>query len=104
MTGRVSGRPHRVEIWFVIIDGHMWVNSGGGRRSDWVKNLMADRRLEVEIGRDRWAAAATIRDDTTEHPARERLAARYQGWQPGQPLIHWATSSLLIQIEVEGGD
>ena len=33
-SGRVTKRPHKIEIWFTILDGAVWVNSGGGRRSD----------------------------------------------------------------------
>ena len=102
-TGRSSGRPHRIEIWFTIIDGSLWVNSGGGRRSDWVKNLIADPTLDVEIGGAHWSAIATVRQDAVGHPARERLAERYQHWQPGQALSEWATNSLLIEIEAVDG-
>lgn len=98
--GRRTGRPHRIEIWFTVIDGTVWVCSGGGRRSDWVANLDADPSLTVEIGGHAWTAAATLHDEIGDHPARERLAARYQGWQRGDPLSDWATGSLLVRIEV----
>lgn len=98
--GRLSGESHRIEIWFAIIDGVLWVNSGGGRRSDWVKNLIADPNLVVEIGEESWRAVATPQDEVGAHRARERLAERYQGWKHGQPLSDWATNSLLIRIDV----
>ena len=102
-TGRVSGESHCIEIWFAIVEGHIWVNSGGGRYSDWVRNLMVHPYLDVRIGRRRWEARARIRDDLVEHRARQRLAERYQGWEPGRPLSDWAANSLLIQIEVADG-
>lgn len=101
--GRVTGESHRIEIWFVIFDDAMWVNSGGSRRSDWVKNLISNPLLEVEIGDHQWSATATLLDESSPHPARQRLAARYQGWTPGEPLSDWATTSLLIRIEVRDG-
>lgn len=101
--GRVTGRQHRIEIWFAIVDGLLYVNSGGGDRSDWVKNLMANPALEVEVGNDRWQATTTVLDGVGEHVARQRLAERYQGWAPGRPLSLWATDSLLIEIRVLGG-
>lgn len=97
-VGRVSGRPHRIEIWFAIIDGSVWVNSGGRDRSDWVRNLIAEPRVEIEIGSDRWPADASVHHRLVDHPARRSLAARYQGWQPGQDLSAWATDSLLVEI------
>jgi len=102
-SGRVTGEPHRVEIWFAIVDGFLWVNSGGGRRSDWVKNLIRDPRLVIEVGKESWPATASLEDDMASHPARQRLAARYQGWRKGQPLSEWARTSLLIRIEAEFG-
>ncbi|MFV1991359.1 MAG: nitroreductase/quinone reductase family protein, partial [Acidimicrobiales bacterium] len=98
-TGRSTGRPHRIEIWFTIVDGSIWVNSGGRRDSDWVKNLMLVPAVEVEVGGDSWNAVATIRGDAVDHPARASLARRYQGWEPGTKLSDWAIDSLLIEIE-----
>ena len=99
--GRVTGRPHRIEIWFVVIGDSMWVLSGGGRSSDWVKNLIANPELLVEIGGERWIAQAVLHDEIGSHPARERLAERYQGWQRGAPLTEWALSSLLVSITTQ---
>jgi hypothetical protein len=38
-TGRISGRPHEIEIWFGINENSLYLLSGGGERSDWVKNI-----------------------------------------------------------------
>jgi hypothetical protein len=99
--GHLTGRTHRIEIWFVAHDGSVWVNAGARESSHWVQNLMADRRLELQIGSRRWSAVATIHPDLAEHPARRALAARYQGWEAPAPLSAWATDGLLVQIEPE---
>lgn len=101
-SGRVTGRPHRIEIWFVVVDGSVWVNSGGGHRADWVKNITRDPSITLEIGDQSWPARATPRTELSEHPARERLARRYQRWRPGEPLSDWARDSLLVEIVVSG--
>ena len=100
-TGRVSGHAHRIEIWFAVLDGRLYMAAGGRRGADWVRNVEADPAVTLEIGDERWAAAGTVLDDADDHPARARLAARYQGWRPGQPLSDWATSALLVGFEVE---
>ena len=46
-TGRVSGRPHTMEIWFGIDGSTLYMLPGGRDRSDWVKNLQ--RTLEVAL-------------------------------------------------------
>jgi deazaflavin-dependent oxidoreductase (nitroreductase family) len=48
--GRVTGRPHRIEIWFALEDSTLYMLSGGRERSDWVKNLRAEPSVMVEIG------------------------------------------------------
>ena len=50
-TGRVTGRPHEIEIWFALIPERrtLYMLSGGGDRSDWVKNLSRDPDVEVRI-------------------------------------------------------
>ncbi len=41
-TGRGSGRPHTIELWFALHDARVYLLSGGGERSDWVKNLQRE--------------------------------------------------------------
>ena len=49
-TGRVTGRPHPVEIWFALDGATLYLLSGGGRRSDWVRNLERHSEVSVRIG------------------------------------------------------
>ncbi len=97
-TGRATKQPHRIEIWFVTIDGTIFILSGGKTCSDWVKNLTRDPNVTVEIGSQRWHAVATIVDPSERHPARGRLADRYQQRRSGEPLSAWAADSLLVSI------
>lgn len=99
-TGRVTGRPHTIEIWFGVADGRAYLLSGGGGASDWVRNLEADPRVLLRIGGDTHAARARVVGDVDEQDiARPLLAAKYQGWRPGRPLSGWARSALVVAIE-----
>ena len=98
-VGRVTGKPHRIEIWFTVHNQRIYLISGGGYGSDWVKNLLVNPRVEIEVGPNRWPATAKP-DEVPTHPARQRLAARYQNWQPGQPLTNWATSGLVVELRI----
>src|SRR2546421_4048133 len=71
-VGRVSGRPHRIEIWFAIDGDTLYMLSGGGERSDWVKNLRRNPAVCVEVGSGRFDGRARI----VSHPA---LDQRPQG-------------------------
>ena len=42
--GRVTGRPHRIEIWFAIDGETLYMLSGGGERSDWSRTCAAPPR------------------------------------------------------------
>lgn len=39
-TGRHSGQPRRIEIWFHRVDGRYYITGSPGRR-DWYANLLA---------------------------------------------------------------
>lgn len=40
-TGRRTGQPRRIEIWFLHVDGSIYLTGTPGRR-DWLANLRAD--------------------------------------------------------------
>jgi hypothetical protein len=40
--GRRTGEPHRIEIWFAVHEGRVYLMSGGRDRADWVRNVMAN--------------------------------------------------------------
>jgi len=101
-TGRTTGRPHEIEIWFGVRDGRLYLLSGGGDRSDWVRNLRADPRVSVRIGDRAWDARAwVVKDPEEDAAARRLLAAKYQGWREGAPLSRWAGTALPVAIEPE---
>ena len=48
-VGRKTGNPHRIEIWFTVYNHRIYLISGGGTRSDWVKNLLVDSSVDTLI-------------------------------------------------------
>jgi deazaflavin-dependent oxidoreductase (nitroreductase family) len=79
-TGRRSGRPRRVEIWMLDVDGRFFITGTPGRR-DWLANLHADPRLVVHLTRragiDIDATAAPVTDPATRRPVLEHLSATW---------------------------
>lgn len=101
-TGRVSGRPHEIEIWFGLVEGTVYLISGGGERSDWVKNLQRNSQVTVRIERLSFSGTAqALPEAGAEHPARRALARKYQGWREGAPLSEWARAALLVAIRLD---
>jgi deazaflavin-dependent oxidoreductase (nitroreductase family) len=101
-TGRVTGRPHEIEIWFGVAGGSLYLLSGGGEKSDWVKNLRAQPHVTVRIAKQTFPAAARfVMEEQEEARARRLLAAKYQGWREGRPLSDWAQTALPVAIDIK---
>ncbi len=100
-TGRVSGHPHRIEIWFAIDRETLYMLSGGGDRSDWVKNLRRDPAVTVEIGPDTFEGQARLVTDPIEDERARALV--HDKYAPGYrgDLTNWRQSALPIAVEVE---
>jgi deazaflavin-dependent oxidoreductase (nitroreductase family) len=100
--GRVSGKPHRIEIWFGVEGDSIFLLSGGGGESDWVKNLRADPKIELRIAKTQFIGHAQVVDNAdVDATARRLLAAKYYGWSEGKKLNDWASTALPISIELE---
>lgn len=98
-TGRVSGRPRTIEIWFATDGERLYLLSGGRDRAHWVRNLVRDPQVRVRVGgRTIDGTARVIEGEPHEGRARELLAAKYQGWTPGAPLSRWAERSLPVEV------
>jgi deazaflavin-dependent oxidoreductase (nitroreductase family) len=100
--GRVTGNPHRIEIWFAIDDGTLYMLSGGGRSSDWVKNLLHSPSVVVEVGSARVAGHARVVLAPAEgERARALVYDKYAGGYGGD-LSGWRRSALPIAVDLEG--
>ncbi|MBK8027584.1 MAG: nitroreductase family deazaflavin-dependent oxidoreductase [Chloroflexi bacterium] len=49
-TGRTSGQPHQIEIWFVAYDDAYYLCSEARDQTDWMRNIRAYRYVQVRIG------------------------------------------------------
>jgi deazaflavin-dependent oxidoreductase (nitroreductase family) len=97
--GRISGKPHEIEIWFVVRAGVAYLMAGG-HRSDWVLNLGAHPDVILRIGDTTWSARAGLHDDQEDLEIRRAMAAKYQGWFAGRPLSGWAQEALIVAVEL----
>ena len=101
-TGRVTGRSHRIEIWFALQGGVVYLLSGGREASDWVRNLMVTPEVVFEIGGVRRLTRARVLDAGTDEDAlaRRLLLEKYAG--PGEDLEGWSRTSLPVAIDWPG--
>jgi len=101
-TGRKTGKPHEIEIWFGVVENTIYLLSGGGSKADWVKNLRADPKVSVRIGKYIFPATAHIVSDVEEETTvRPLMATKYQEWKEGKELSDWARNALVVGIEIQ---
>jgi len=99
-TGRRTGRPHRIEIWYARAGDTIYLLAGAGRSSDWVQNLVAHPTVLVEVDDDvRSARGRVIEDDAEAERARalvfDKYTPRYEG-----DLTDWRHRALPVAIDV----
>jgi deazaflavin-dependent oxidoreductase (nitroreductase family) len=100
-TGRVSGEPREIEIWFALAGATVYLLSGGRDHSNWVRNLQRDPEVTVRVAGTTWPGRARIVEDLRESGRARTLlvdkyAARYDG-----DLEGWRGRALAVAIELE---
>jgi len=85
-TGRRSGLPREIEIWFTSSSGRYYLVAETGERAHWVRNLRADPRVrwrvDARIFRGRGRVVDPTREATLTTVVRARSRAKY-GWGNG---------------------
>ena len=85
-TGRRTGRPREIEIWFTRRRGRLYLVAEHRERAQWVRNLRALARVTVRLDRRTFAATARVVDARVE-PALARavksLSEKKYGWGDG---------------------
>lgn len=99
-TGRLSGAPHRIEIWFALHEEALYLLAGDGERSDWVRNLMISSDVVVELADRRRTTRARVVEAGTEEDAlaRRLLFDKYTA-RGNTDLEDWAASALPVAID-----
>ena len=99
-TGRVTGNPHEIEIWFGLNDTMLYLMSGDGK-SDWVKNLSKNSAVTVRIAKQTFTATARlVKDETEEMLARNMLADKYKERESDGSFSEWARTALVVGIDL----
>jgi deazaflavin-dependent oxidoreductase (nitroreductase family) len=99
-TGRVSGRPHEIEIWFGLRNNTLYLLSGSGA-SDWVKNLRKEPSVSVRIGKHTFSGIARLVQEKEEDVlARHLVAEKYHEMDDEKTLDEWARTALPVSIDL----
>ena len=99
-TGRITGSPHRIEIWFVREGDTIYMLAGDGERSDWVRNLMVSSAIVLEIGERKRTTTGRVLERGTDADAAARrvLLEKYQPTS-SDDLARWGRTALAVAIE-----
>ena len=99
-TGRLTGTPHVIEVWFALDGEAVYLLSGGGDRADWVRNLMVSPDVSLKIGdvkrttRARVVAAGSDEDALARRSLVDKYSARDR-----TDLADWGRTSLPIAVD-----
>jgi deazaflavin-dependent oxidoreductase (nitroreductase family) len=101
-TGRKSGQPHRIEIAFHNVDGHLYISGMPGFKRSYIANLVADPHFTFHL-KDGVSAdlAATARVITDETERREILPHIARAWQRTD-IETMVESSPLLEVTIHG--
>jgi deazaflavin-dependent oxidoreductase (nitroreductase family) len=100
-TGRRTGTPHRIEIWYAADGRTVYLLSGGGRSADWVQNLAVDPSVLVEIGGEVRRGRARLLDAGDEDArARSMVFDKYSS-RSGSDLTEWRQRALPVAIDLD---
>lgn len=76
--GRLSGKPHEIEIWFGVIDGTMYLISGNGSNADWYRNALEDSHVSVRLaGETHEGIARAVSDPDERQRVGDLMGAKY---------------------------
>ncbi len=88
-TGRVSGLPRQIEIWFVESGETLYLLAEHFHRAHWVQNIQRDAKIKIRIGKQEWTATGRVLDpeaDREQWDLAQELSRQKYGWGDGLPV------------------
>lgn len=103
-TGRRTGEPRRIEIWFHRLDGRYYITGTPGRPRDWYANLAAHPAFTFHLKESTTADLPATARPVTDPAEREKVFAGLLAplsdftSKPGQEPAVWVASSPLVEV------
>jgi deazaflavin-dependent oxidoreductase (nitroreductase family) len=88
-TGRASGLPREIEIWFVEAKGKYYILAEKFHSAQWVRNIEKNPRVRVRLGDRNFDGTARVLDpqrDAETWQMAQNLARKKYGWGDGLPV------------------
>jgi deazaflavin-dependent oxidoreductase (nitroreductase family) len=94
--GRVTGRERKVELWWSTDGVRVYLISGGGDRSDWVRNLLAEPAASFATRGGSLAVRARL---PLVDEAERDLASRLLAQKYGRDAERWRRHAYLVALD-----
>ncbi len=99
-TGRSSGHPHTIEIWFAIEGQTLYLLSGGREKSDWVKNVQRQPAVQVRIRNQVFSGRARLVTDQQEDALARKIVFDKYTPRDSDDLTDWARTALPVAVDL----
>lgn len=98
--GRMSGRPHTIEIWFALHEHTLYILSGGGDKSDWVKNIGQHAAVQIKINNTILTGNGRVVNEAEEDALARKIVFDKYTPRDSDDLTDWARTSLPVAIDI----
>jgi deazaflavin-dependent oxidoreductase (nitroreductase family) len=108
-TGRQSGQPRRIEIWFHRLDGKYYITGTPGRPRSWYANLLSHPSFTFHLKQSATADLSATARPVTGTAEREKVLAGILASlgeltsTPGQEPAAWVAGSPLVEVVFDSG-
>lgn len=88
-TGRLSGQPRTIEIWFVYYQGRLYLNAERQYEAHWVRNLLRQPCVRIRLGEREFAGRARVLEryhDASLWQTVCEVSRQKYGWGDGLPV------------------
>jgi len=102
-TGRISQKPHTVELWYASSPqkATIYILAGGRERADWVRNIGKDPHVSVRAkGVIRAGVGRIVESGEEELQARKLVVAKYYN-REYKPSGGWEAEALPVAIDLQ---
>lgn len=103
-TGRTTGQPRRIEIWFHRLDGRYYITGTPNRPRSWYANLVANPAFTFHVKESAVADLPAVARPITTPDERETVftgilaALGSLTSQPGMDADAWIRKSPLVEV------
>ena len=101
-TGRRTGNPHTIEIWFAAPPDQptLYLLAGGGYHADWVKNIQHNPAAQVRLARQTFSGLGRIVQDHDEEMLARRLVVKKYYGRDRVNSSGWEATALPVALDL----